>query len=173
MQKHQKEAFVEALDKQLDGIGVVILSDFSGMDVETANEIRRRFRESSVQYRVVKNTLARRVFESKGLGTLAEHLTGPNGLVMSVDDPVAPAKILVEFEKSKKTPQIKFGWVDATLMSAADIRKLADLPSREVLLAQIAAGFQAPVAGLARLLHELTRKLVATLDEVAKLKAAA
>ena len=58
-------------------------------------------------------------------------------------------------------------------MSAADIRKLAELPSREVLLAQIAAGFQAPVAGLARLLHELTRKLVATLDEVAKLKAAA
>ena len=58
-------------------------------------------------------------------------------------------------------------------MSAADIRKLADLPFREVLLSQIAAGFQAPVAGLARLLHELMRKLVATLDEVAKLKAAA
>ncbi len=173
MLKHQKEAFVEELDKQLEGVGVLILSDFSGMDVETANEIRRRFRESSVQYRVVKNTLARRVFESRGLGTLAEHLTGPNGLVMSVDDPIAPAKILVEFEKSKKTPKIKFGWIDATIMSAADIRKLADLPSREVLLAQIAAGFQAPVAGLARLLHELTRKLVATLDAVAEQKAAA
>ncbi len=173
MQRHQKEAFVESLDSQLEGVGVVILSDFTGMDVETANEIRRRFRDAAVQYRVVKNTLARRVFESKGLGLLAEHLTGPNGLVMSVDDPIAPAKILVEFEKLKKTPKIKFGWVDATLMSAADIRKLADLPSREVLLAQIAAGFQAPVVGLARLLHELMRTLVSTLDEVAKQKAAA
>ncbi|MCD4690516.1 50S ribosomal protein L10 [bacterium] len=171
MQRHQKEAFVEELGKQLDGIGVVILSDFSGMDVETANEIRRRFREVDVQFRVVKNTLARRVFAEKGLEPLVEHLTGPNGLVMSESDPIAPAKILVEFEKSKKTPKIKLGCLHAMLLSGADGRKLAALPTREGLLGQTAAGFHAAVVGFARLLHELTRRLVATLDEVGKQKA--
>ncbi len=173
MQRSKKESIVEELTEQLNGIGVVILSDFTGMDVETASELRNRLRESSSQYRVVKNTLARRVFEGVGLGSLVEHMTGPNGLVLSESDPVAPAKILVEFEKRKKTPTIKVGWVDSAIMTAADIRKLATLPSREVLLAQIAGGFQAPVAGMARLLTELLRKFVATLDAVAKEKAAA
>ncbi len=173
MQRQKKESIVGELTEQLDGIGVVILSDFTGMDVETATEIRNRLREASAQYRVVKNTLARRVFDGVGLGSLVEHMTGPNALVLSETDPVAPAKILVEFEKKKKTPTIKIGWVNSAIMTAADIRKLATLPSREVLLAQIAGGFQAPVAGMARLLTELLRKFVATLDAVAKEKAAA
>ncbi len=170
--RSQKEARVEELAKRFEGKTVVILSDFTGMDVETATEIRRRFREASVEYRVVKNTLALRAAEKAGLGKLAESLTGPNGIVLSNGDPVAPAKILVEFEKKNDTPKIRAGWVDATLMTAAEIRRIADLQTREVLLAQIAAGFQAPVSGLARLLHELTRKLVATLDEIGKQKGA-
>ena len=173
MLKETKESIIQELTDQLDGMGVVILSDFTGMDVETATEIRNRFRESSVQYRVVKNTLARRAFDAAGFGDLNEHLSGPNGLILSEEDPVAPAKILVEFEKKWKTPTIKVGWMDSAIMTAADIRKLATLPSRDELLAQIVGGFQAPVAGMARLLTELLRKFVATLDAVAKEKATA
>jgi large subunit ribosomal protein L10 len=92
---------------------------------------------------------------------------------MTDGDAAVAAKIMVEFEKSKKTPQIRCGVIDAAMVTAADIRAIAELPSREVLLAQIAAGFQAPVAGLARLLHELSRKLVATLDAVREQKEAA
>ncbi len=172
MRREQKEVIVEELAGQLEGSAVVLLSDFTGMDVATATEIRRRFRDASVKYRVVKNALARVAFERAGLAGLAEYLNGPNGVVISERDPVAAAKILVEFEKKGDTPKITHGWVDSALMSAADIRRIAELPSREQLLAQIAAGFQAPVSGLARLLNELGRRLVSTLDEVGKKKAA-
>ncbi len=170
--RDQKEARVDELAKQLDGRKVVILSDFTGMDVETATEIRSRFREAAVEYRVVKNTLAKRAAERVGLGGLVENMSGPNALVISDDDPVAPARILAEFEKKKSTPKITRGWIEASIMTAAEIRRLAGLPTREVLLAQIAAGFQAPVSGFARLLNELLRKLVSTLDEVGKQKGA-
>jgi large subunit ribosomal protein L10 len=170
--KKQKEDAVEELVREIQEHSVILLSDFSGLNVETATEIRRRFREQSVTFRVVKNTLARLALEQIGVGELAQHLTGPNALVMSEGDPVAPAKILLEFERKGDTPKIRTGWVDASILTAAEIRRIADLPSREQLLAQIAAGFQAPIAGFARLLHEMLRQLVSTLDEVGKSKAA-
>lgn len=170
--REQKEARVAELRKELEGKNVVLLSDFTGMDVATATEMRSKFRAASVDFRVVKNTLAKRAMEEAGLSELAGDMKGPNGFVMTEGDPAQAAKILVEFEKGKKTPQIKTGIIDAAMVTAAQIRRIAELPSREVLLAQIAAGFQAPVAGLARLLNELSRKLVATLDAVAKQKGA-
>ena len=172
MQRDQKKAIIEELTGELEKHNAILLSDFTGMDVETATEIRKRFREASVSYRVVKNTLARRALANAGFEALSEQLDGPNSVVMAGDDPAAAAKILVEFEKKKDTPKITKGWVDESIVSAAEIRRIAALPSRDQLLAQIAAGFQAPVAGLARLLHELTRKMVATLGEVAKQKGA-
>lgn len=172
MRRDKKEAVVEELTERLQSSSVILLSDFTGMDVETATEIRRRFREASVTYRVVKNTLARMALENAGFNDLIGHVKGPNGLVLSESDPVSAAQILVEFEKKKDTPKITTGWVDDNVVTAAEIRRIAALPSRDQLLAQIAAGFQAPVAGLARLLHELTRKMVATLDAVAKQKGA-
>jgi large subunit ribosomal protein L10 len=168
----QKEARVEELKKQLTSKSSVLVGDFTGMDVATATEMRRKMREASVEYRVVKNSLAKLAMEEAGFGALTEHMTGPNGFVMTDGDAAVAAKIMVEFEKTKKTPQIRVGIIDAAIVTAADVRRIAELPSREVLLAQIAAGFQAPVAGLARLLNELTRTLVATLDAVAKQKGA-
>ena len=170
--RSQKEARVEELKKQFTSKSTVLVGDFTGMDVATATEMRRELREASVEYRVVKNSLAKLAMEEAGFGVLKEHMTGPNGFVMTDGDAAVAAKIMVEFEKTRKTPQIRMGIIDAVMVTAADIRRIAELPSREVLLAQIAAGFQAPVAGLARLLNELSRKLVATLDAVAKQKGA-
>lgn len=170
--RKQKEDAVDALVSEIEEHSVVLLSDFTGMNVETATEIRRRFREESVKFRVVKNSLAKRALERIGASDLVEHMTGPNAVVLSESDPVAPAKILVEFERKNDTPKIRTGWVDASIVTAAEIRRIASLPSREQLLAQIAAGFQAPVAGFARLLSEMLRQLVSTIDEVGKGKAA-
>ena len=138
------------------------------MDVETATEIRKRFRQVNVRYRVARNTLAKRAMDQAGFGGLTGFLTGPNAIVMAERDAAPAAKIMVEFERLKSTPKIRAGWVDAAVLTAMDIRRIAELPSRDVLLAQIAAGFQAPVSGFARTLHELLRRLVSTLDEVAK-----
>ena len=168
----QKEARLELLRKQFASKSSLLLGDFTGMDVATATEMRRRMREASVEYVVVKNSLAKLAMEEAGFGALREHVTGPNGFVMTDGDAATAAKIMVEFEKDKKTPQIRMGIIDAAVVTATEIRRIAALPPREVLLAQIAAGFQAPVAGLARLLNELSRKLVATLDAVAKQKGA-
>ncbi len=170
--RSQKEARVEELKKQLTSKSSVLVGDFTGMDVATATEMRQRLREASVEYRVVKNSLAKLAMEEAGFGALKEHMSGPNGFVMTDGDAAVAAKIMVEFEKTRKTPKIRVGIIDAAIVTAADVRRIAELPSREVLLAQIAAGFQAPVAGLARLLNELSRKLVATLDAVAKQKGA-
>lgn len=170
--REQKEAAVDELASEIEEHTTVLLSDFTGMNVETATEIRRRFREESVRFRVVKNSLAKRALEKIGAADLAEHLTGPNAVVLAKGDPVTPAKILLEFEKKNDTPKIRTGWVDANIVTAADIRRMADLPSREQLLAHIAAGFQAPVSGFARLLSEMLRQLVSTIDEIGKSKAA-
>lgn len=170
MEKREKEALIQELKDEISGKGVVLLGDFTGMDVETATEIRKRFRQVHAQYRVVKNTLAKRAMNAAGFGGLSEHMTGPNAIVVTERDAAPLAKILVEFERQKSTPKIRAGWVNSAVVTAADIRRIAELPSREVLLSQIAAGFQAPVAGLARLLHELMRRFVATVGEVAKQK---
>ena len=163
---------MEELTKQLTSKSTVLLGDFTGMDVATATDLRRQLREASVEYRVVKNSLARLAMEETGFGVLKDQMTGPNGFVMTDGDAAVAAKIMFEFEKTRKTPTIRLGIIDAVIVTAAEIRAIAELPSRDVLLAQIAAGFQAPVAGLARLLNELSRKLVATLDAVAKQKGA-
>lgn len=168
MDKRQKETIVEALTTELSGKSVVLLGDFTGMDVETATEIRKRFRQANVRYLVARNTLAKRALDQTGLSGLKGHLAGPNAMVIAERDPGAAAKIMVEFERLKSTPKIRAGWVDSAVLTAADIRRIAELPSRDVLLAQIAAGFQAPVSGFARTLHELLRRFVSTLDEVAK-----
>lgn len=173
MMRKDKEARIEELAKAFEGKNVVFLSDFTGMNVETATEIRRRMRAESVEFYVVKNTLAKLAAEKAGLGEIADLFTGPNAIVLSDGDPVAPAKILTEFEKKGNTPKIRLGWVESVIVSQAEIRRLAELPPREVLLAQIAAGFQAPVAGFARLLHEMLRQLVSVIDEVGKAKGAA
>lgn len=172
MERREKEVKVDEISKLLKDKGVVLLSDFTGMDVLTATELRKRCREASVEFAVVKNTLAKRAIEQAGLAALSEFVTGPNAIVLSEDDPIAPARILAEFEKKKDTPKIKSGWVDSRVLTAAEIRSLAELPSREVLLAQIAAGFQRPIAGFAGLLSELLRRLVSTVDEIAKKKEA-
>jgi len=168
MEKRDKEVEVKALTEELSGKAVVLLGDFTGMDVETATEIRKRFRQANVRYRVARNTLAKRAMDQAGFGGLTGFLTGPNAIVMAERDAAPAAKIMLEFERMKSTPKIRAGWVDAAVLTAMDIRRIAELPSRDVLLAQIAAGFQAPVSGFARTLHELLRRLVSTLDEVAK-----
>lgn len=168
MEKRQKEVEVQELTDELSGKTVILLGDFTGMNVATATEIRKRFRQANVRYRIARNTLAKRAMDQAGFGSLTGFLTGPNAIVMADHDPAPAAKIMVEFERLKSTPKIRAGWVDSAIMTAADIRRIAELPSRDVLLAQIAAGFQAPVSGFARTLHELLRRLVSTLDEVAK-----
>jgi len=138
--REQKKARVEELKKQLESKTSVLLGDFTSMDVATATEIRQRFREASVEYRVVKNSLAKLAMEEMGFSALTEHMTGPNGFVMTEGDAAVAAKIMVEFERAKKTPQIRTGLIDSAIVTPAEIRAIAHRPRIKSPLTVLSSG---------------------------------
>ncbi len=137
MSKTERQAAVETLTAQLKQAPNVYVTDFSGLNVLRMTELRRRMRAAGVQYVVVKNTLAQRALAANNITELAEHLAGPTGLVLSTD-PLAAAKVLTEFAREFEKPAVKAGYVDGQSVEPAYIRRLGEIPSREVLLSQFA-----------------------------------
>jgi large subunit ribosomal protein L10 len=162
---------VEEFAKALDGACGVVLADFTGLDVAAVSDLRRKCRTAGVQYRVVKNTLAKRALSSTGMQPLEKLLDGPNAWAIHRTDQVAAAKILNEFAKDHANLKIRGGLVDGRLVSMPEIQALAKLPGREVLLAQVLAGMQGPMTGFAGALAALLRSFVGAVDAYAKKRA--
>jgi large subunit ribosomal protein L10 len=137
MSKTQRQSTVAALTEQLKGSPNVFVTDFTGLNVLRMTELRRRLRGAGIEYVVVKNTLAQRALAANGITGLDEHLAGPTGLVLT-KDPLTAAKILGEFAKEFERPTVKAGLVDGKTVAPAHVKRLGEIPSREVLLAQIA-----------------------------------
>jgi len=137
MSKDERQATVESLSEQLKGAPNVYVTDFSGLNVLRMTELRRRMRAAGVQYVVVKNTLAQRALAANNITDLDQHLAGPTGLVLS-PDALAGAKVLTDFAKEFEKPQVKAGYVDGKAVDPAYVQRLGSIPSREVLLGQIA-----------------------------------
>ena len=149
MNKDQKTAFVGELQAQLSDASAFYLTDFTGLSVKQMTQLRSRLRKQGVEYVVVKNTLARRALEALELSDVAEFFTGPTGLVIGRHDAAVAAKVLTDFAREfDNKPAIKAGVVDRKAVGAAQVKQIAELPPREVLLAQIAGGLQAPMARL-------------------------
>lgn len=150
MRKEQKSAVVEELQQKLADANSFYLTDFTGMNVKQMTEFRSRLRREGVEYMVVKNTLAQRALSELELPDIARFFTGPTGLVIGRDDPVAAAKVLRDFAREfDNKPAVKLGVVERQEVPADRVQQLAELPPREVLLAQLAGGLQAPMARLA------------------------
>jgi large subunit ribosomal protein L10 len=137
MSKTERQSAVEALTAQLKASPNVYVTDFSGLNVLRMTELRRRMREAGVTYVVVKNTLARRALAASEIPSLDKHLTGPTGLVLSTDA-LAAAKVITEFAREFEKPTVKAGYVDGTAVAPAYIKRLGEIPSRDVLLGQFA-----------------------------------
>lgn len=137
MSKPERQAEVEALTAEIQASPNVYVTDFSGLNVLRMTEFRRRLRGAGAKYVVVKNTLAQRALAANRITTLDEHLAGPTGLVLSVE-PLAAAKVLTEFAREFERPTVKAGLVDGAPVSAAHVKRLGAIPSRDVLLAQLA-----------------------------------
>jgi large subunit ribosomal protein L10 len=137
MSKTERQAAVEALATQLKASPNVYVTDFSGLNVLRMTELRRRMREAGVTYVVVKNTLAKRALAASDITTLDEHLTGPTGLVLSTDA-LAAAKVITEFAREFEKPTVKAGYVDGAAVAPAYIKRLGEIPPRDVLLGQFA-----------------------------------
>jgi large subunit ribosomal protein L10 len=173
MSKTERQATVELLTEQLKGSPNVFVTDFTGLNVLRMTELRRRLRKAGVDYVVVKNTLAQRAFNANGVKVLDEHLAGPTGLVLAGRDPMASAKVLADFAKEFERPAIKIGLVDGKPVTADQVKRLADLPPREVLLSQLAGYMQSPMAQLAGLLNGMLYQVVDALEALRAQRSAA
>lgn len=136
MNRKQKEQIVLDLHRQFESTKMVILTDFKGLNVEAANTLRLELRRTSVEYRVVKNTLLRLAARGTPVELLWDHFNGPCAVVLSNDDPVVAAKILTTFSKEHPYLNIKAGVLNGGVLEPENISELSELPSREVLLAK-------------------------------------
>jgi large subunit ribosomal protein L10 len=156
---------IESLKARLSGTTAAVLTEYRGLTVQQLTDLRRQLRAASAEYKVVKNRLARRAVEGSPLAPLAPHLKGPTGMVLAGQDPVVVAKALQAFGKSNAVFQIKVGYIEGRLLQAADLKALADLPSRETLRAQVVGILQGPLAQLAGLLTGAHRQIVWALQQ--------
>ena len=157
MDRAQKESFLEDLRERVDRAPVLYLTDFTGLDVKAMTQLRRSLKTSGAEYLVVKNRLAKRVFtELEDLPDITESLEGPTGLVFGYEDAVTVAKALSDFAKDhEERPSFKLGIMDQQILEPEQIEKLAKLPPKEQLMAQLAGAFEAPLSALATALEVL------------------
>lgn len=173
MNKQSKEAVVAEFAGKLAEVKAAFLADYRGLNVEQVTDLRVKLRAVGVEYRVVKNTLLRLAARETPAACLDEFLTGPTAIAFAGDDPVAPAKALVQFAKDNKVFELKAGVLDGKLLSVEDITALSDLPSREQLLAKILGSLNAPASNFVGVLAAVPRSLVQVLAAVKDQKEAA
>ncbi|NIQ00462.1 MAG: 50S ribosomal protein L10 [Nitrospinaceae bacterium] len=167
-----KEQTVEELNDVFTRAKSAVLAYYHGMSAENMTALRTHMRERAIDFRVVKNTLARKAAKNTSLEVLDSEFKGPVSLVVSFDDAVAPAKALSDFAKTgaEKTPEVVTGVVEGQRVSPEEIKALADLPSKEVLLSQMLSVFQGPTTNFVGVFSALLRKLVGTLDAIKEQK---
>ena len=159
---------VETLKQKFSTAKGIVLADFTGLTVAEANELRRKCREAEVEYRVVKNTLARIAAQEADLEDLKQHFVGPVAVATSTTDSIAPARVLADFRKSFQKPAFKVGYVEGRLFGAEQIREIASLPPREGLLAQVIGAIEAPMGQIVWSLEGVLRNLISILDQASK-----
>ena len=146
------------------------LLGFKGISVPQVTELRNRVRATGGEYLVVKNNLALRAIDSTALAALEEHFVGPTAVVFTDHDPVALAKALTDYAKEVPALEFKAGMVERRAVAAGQIKEIAQLPSREQLIAKLLYLLQSPITRFARLLAAVPQSLVVVLDQVRKQK---
>ncbi|NLM25346.1 MAG: 50S ribosomal protein L10 [Firmicutes bacterium] len=170
MARPDKVAAVAEIKDKLSRAQGAVITDYRGLNVAQVTELRKKLRDAGVEYKVLKNTLTIRAAQEIGLDDVVPLLTGPTAIAFGYDDPVAPAKIISEFAKGHQDLEVKGGLLDGQVLDVNGVKALADLPSRELLLGQVARGMQAPIAGFVNVLHGTIRNFVYVLEAVRKQK---
>jgi large subunit ribosomal protein L10 len=166
MLKSDKEKTVDDLKEKLTQTRSLILTDFRGLNVEDLSRLRRDLKRSGAEYRITKNTLIRMAARESGLEAIVDYLKGPTGLVFSYQDPISPAKVLHEFLQKSEKPKIKTIWMEGKLFGENQLKRLATLPSKEVVLTQIVGSLNAPMANFVGTLQGMLRNLVGVIDAI-------
>jgi large subunit ribosomal protein L10 len=164
MNKTEKGGVVAELTKRLSSSKTIYVTDFTGLPVKHMTVLRRKLRGVGVGYEVVKNTLAARAMVEAKITGLDDVLSGATGLVFAGADPVGAAKILSDFHKEHQQPTVKAGLFDGKRITAQEVTRLASLPSREVMLAQLGGALQAPLQGMLGAMNGLLYQWVGALE---------
>lgn len=168
-----KKQVVESLTEKLKNAKSVVLADYRGLTVAQDTEFRSALRKANVEYLVVKNTLLSFAAKENGLDDLVPHLSGPTSMAISYDDLVAPAKVLVEYSKKFEKLELKTGVVEGSIIDLSQVTALAELPPKEVLIAQMLGSMNAPITGFVTVLNGTIRSLAIALNAIAEQKAQA
>jgi len=171
MPNPQKINTVAEIKKLFDDASSIFITDYQGLSVVEINGLRKNLRENQVTYRVAKNTLLRLAAHQAGVGDIIDkHLTGPTAVAFTSEDAAIAAKILHDSYKDKELPRMKVFVVDGQVFSGQEIKRLAGLPPREILLAQVVAAVEAPISELIGVLDGFFRELVGSIEALAEKK---
>lgn len=168
----EKQQQVTQLAEEFKKANVGVLVNYSGITVDSDTKLRKKLREAGCDYRVVKNTLLSLAFKEAGIDGLDEYLHGTTAIAVSDDSYVDAAKILSEYAETSKTFKVKAGFVDGKSVDGKSIEALGKLPPKEVLIAQVLGGFNAPIQGFANVLNGTMRGLVIALNAIAEKQSA-
>lgn len=173
MERSKKEQIVTEVAETVGRARGLFFTDFTGLTVEEATELRREFRKVGVEYRVVKNTFIRKALErNSGYEAVYDSLAGPTAVAFAFDDPVAPARVIQKFTDKHKKLSLKLCVVEKQVYEGSKLDELAKMPSRKEMMAAILGSIQSPLAGVPSVLQAVLRDLVSVIDEVGKKKAA-
>ncbi len=163
--KEQKAEQVELLTEKLKKAKVAVLTDYRGLTVSQIQDLRGKLRTGDVEYRVVKNTLARRAAASAGVADLEKELEGPVAIAFGYDDLSAPSKLINEWLRAtRRKVDVTGGLVEGRVFTPDQVKQLADLPSRESLIAQLLGTLQSPVGQLVGIMQTPVQQLIGVLD---------
>lgn len=153
--KQAKQIIIDEIKDKLSRAQSAVVIDYMGTTVAQADAMRKKLREANVDYTVYKNTLMKRAIEGTEYEGLADVLAGPSAVAISYEDATAPARVLNEVIKEYKKMEFKAGVVEGTLMNKDEIQAVADIPSRDVLIAKFMGSIQSPVSKFVRTLQAI------------------
>jgi len=153
-----KAPIIDEIKGYVDKASAAVLVDYRGLTVEEDTRLRKALREAGVVYKVYKNTYLKRAFEGSVFTELNQHLEGPTAIAFGIEDATAPARVLAEF--AKKAPKLEFkgGVVEGVYYDVKGLEKVAQIPSREVLISKLLGSLQSPVANFARVIKQIAEK---------------
>jgi large subunit ribosomal protein L10 len=169
----EKQKITEDLHERFSKSAVVVVTDYKGLDVSSMNDLRRKLREADIEFQVVKNTLLVRAAKDTDVALIQDYFKGPSAVALSYSDPVAPAKILMQFAKDNQKLEIKGGLLKNKVLDPEAIKALALLPSREVLLGQFLSVLNEVPTSFVRTIAGIPRSLLNVLTAIKDQKEAA
>jgi large subunit ribosomal protein L10 len=165
MATETKVKIVASLQDALSRCRLGVLTDYRGLTTTELNDLRRKLRESGIEYRVVKNSLARLAAQQVGLDDLANSFEGPVAVAFDYTESLVAAKVLADYIRTNKSIlNVKGGFLGEKMLSPAEMDTLAKLPSRQVLISQVMAGIQSPIYGLVNVLAGPIRGVMGVLQ---------